>query len=393
MMGNEGRQAGCEEPPGGVTRAVEGPGPGYYAPSRADAPSGRGRRSRRGKKGDLVVADGEKGSECLAAGEAEEPAARAGPAGECGSGSVPGISPREGPVDSGWSGGGVAGQPRLKVIQVFSSSAEVEVREEGGAEDSGGAIEAVEAASHRPQDQVQIKLNGQVQAGQKVSDDAAAHGRLRVTVPLPALEEGRNHRIEARVRRGARGAWTSWSSVAEMTPSFIAKTRASTQEHGGEGKGGDEPRGSRAHHFCQGRCDAGAQTEELLPADLHPRRLFPTPERTAASVQTQVSLPSHIPVSIFARCSAVEQQPEFDQEVPDEFVCPITCEIIREPVVALDGFVYEKDAIESWFTQSNRSPTTNEPLDSIMTVPCHTLRSLIQDFVNAHPNAEPVVLL
>jgi len=236
-------------------------------------------------------------------------------------------------------------------------------------EDAGGAIEAVEAASHRPQAQVQIKLNGQVQAGQKVSHDAVAHGRLRVTVPLPAVEEGRNHRIEARVRRGAKGAWTSWSSVAEITSK-------------------DEPRGSRAHHFFQGLCDAGVQTEERYPG-----RPFSRPEHTESSAQTHVSLPSQIPVSIFARCSAEEQQPEFDQEVPDEFVCPITCEIIREPVVALDGFVYEKDAIESWFTQSNRSPTTNEPLDSIAVVPCHTLRCLIQDFVNAHPNAEPVVLL
>ncbi|KAJ1469006.1 hypothetical protein T484DRAFT_1919779, partial [Baffinella frigidus] len=127
---------------------------------------------------------------------------------------------------------------------------------------------------------------------------------------------------------------------------------------------------------------AEVETEEWHTADAASgagvETSSPTFDHQTISSQTHVSLPSQIPVSIFARCSAEENQPHFDQEVPEEFVCPITCEIIREPVVALDGFVYEKDAIESWFTQSNCSPCTNAPLDSIMLVPCHTLRCLIQ---------------
>ena len=31
---------------------------------------------------------------------------------------------------------------------------------------------------------------------------------------------------------------------------------------------------------------------------------------------------------------------------PHEFICPITCERMSDPVVASDGYSYERDAIE-----------------------------------------------
>ncbi len=39
--------------------------------------------------------------------------------------------------------------------------------------------------------------------------------------------------------------------------------------------------------------------------------------------------------------------------VPEEFLCPITCDIMRQPVRCVDGFVYEEAAIkggESYFS-------------------------------------------
>ena len=35
-----------------------------------------------------------------------------------------------------------------------------------------------------------------------------------------------------------------------------------------------------------------------------------------------------------------------DEEIPPEFVCPITCDIMRCPVKCTDGFVYEETAIK-----------------------------------------------
>ena len=44
----------------------------------------------------------------------------------------------------------------------------------------------------------------------------------------------------------------------------------------------------------------------------------------------------------------------------DEFLCAITREVMDDPVLAADGFSYERDAIERWFRTRATSPTTNE---------------------------------
>ena len=71
--------------------------------------------------------------------------------------------------------------------------------------------------------------------------------------------------------------------------------------------------------------------------------------------------------------------------VPAEFVCPITHEVMLAPVLAMDGFVYEESAMRRWLAQSNRSPMTNEPLPAATLVPCHPIRALIATFLDAHP--------
>lgn len=36
------------------------------------------------------------------------------------------------------------------------------------------------------------------------------------------------------------------------------------------------------------------------------------------------------------------------EPVPAMFVCPITQDVMEEPVVAADGYTYERDAIQEW---------------------------------------------
>jgi hypothetical protein len=45
---------------------------------------------------------------------------------------------------------------------------------------------------------------------------------------------------------------------------------------------------------------------------------------------------------------------------PDNFLCPITNEVMEDPVVAADGHTYERAAIETWFRRRNTSPMTNQ---------------------------------
>ncbi|XP_059208038.1 WD repeat, SAM and U-box domain-containing protein 1 [Centropristis striata] len=71
--------------------------------------------------------------------------------------------------------------------------------------------------------------------------------------------------------------------------------------------------------------------------------------------------------------------------VPDEFLCPITRELMKEPVIAADGYSYERDAIESWINTKNRSsPMTNLPLLTTLLTPNHTLKMAIGRWRTSH---------
>ena len=65
---------------------------------------------------------------------------------------------------------------------------------------------------------------------------------------------------------------------------------------------------------------------------------------------------------------------------PTELLCPITRELMHEPVVASDGFSYEKSALLMLLNNAMaESPLTREPLQS-MYLPNVTLLSLIREY-------------
>ncbi|NXQ70206.1 WSDU1 protein, partial [Quiscalus mexicanus] len=63
--------------------------------------------------------------------------------------------------------------------------------------------------------------------------------------------------------------------------------------------------------------------------------------------------------------------------VPDEFLCPITRELMKDPVIATDGYSYEREAMENWISNRRSSPMTNLPLQSLMLTPNRTLKMAI----------------
>jgi len=46
----------------------------------------------------------------------------------------------------------------------------------------------------------------------------------------------------------------------------------------------------------------------------------------------------------------------------DELICPRTRELFRDPVIAKDGHVYERQAITRWILEHGTSPLTRQPL-------------------------------
>ena len=66
--------------------------------------------------------------------------------------------------------------------------------------------------------------------------------------------------------------------------------------------------------------------------------------------------------------------------MPDEYICPITAEIMTDPVTTLDGFTYEREAITEWLRTKDTEPTTGATLESKKLIPNHSLRSIIRRF-------------
>ena len=76
-------------------------------------------------------------------------------------------------------------------------------------------------------------------------------------------------------------------------------------------------------------------------------------------------------------------------EVPDDYVCPITSEIMTDPVSTLDGFTYEREAITEWLRTKDTSPNTGAKLESKTLIPNLMARSMIRSFVEARAAQPP----
>ncbi|EIE24288.1 U box [Coccomyxa subellipsoidea C-169] len=66
------------------------------------------------------------------------------------------------------------------------------------------------------------------------------------------------------------------------------------------------------------------------------------------------------------------------------FLCPITQEVMKDPVMAGDGYTYERLAIESWLVNHATSPITNSKLPHKHLIANHSLRSAIMEWQHKH---------
>ncbi|KAJ3707584.1 hypothetical protein LUZ61_011289 [Rhynchospora tenuis] len=67
--------------------------------------------------------------------------------------------------------------------------------------------------------------------------------------------------------------------------------------------------------------------------------------------------------------------------IPTHFRCPISLDLMRDPVIASTGITYDRQSIEKWLEMGNKScPATNQQITQDELIPNHALRRLIQDW-------------
>ncbi|XP_038988197.1 U-box domain-containing protein 8 [Phoenix dactylifera] len=89
-------------------------------------------------------------------------------------------------------------------------------------------------------------------------------------------------------------------------------------------------------------------------------------------------------------------------EFPDDFRCPISLEVMSDPVILSSGYTFDRASIQRWLDSGNRTcPVTKLPLPPRPSlIPNHALRSLISNFAPAGvpktppcPSPDPHALL
>ena len=68
-----------------------------------------------------------------------------------------------------------------------------------------------------------------------------------------------------------------------------------------------------------------------------------------------------------------------EQPWPSQFLCPITGELMEDPVTTADGHTFERAAIERWLQAHDTSPMTGSTLTHTQLAPAIALRQLIAD--------------
>jgi tetratricopeptide (TPR) repeat protein len=70
------------------------------------------------------------------------------------------------------------------------------------------------------------------------------------------------------------------------------------------------------------------------------------------------------------------------QQIIKVYTCPLTQNIMIEPVLAEDGYLYDKCAIESWIINGNNySPLTNKPFNTYYIEPIDEFKEYINSFL------------
>nr|AFK33972.1 unknown [Lotus japonicus] len=81
---------------------------------------------------------------------------------------------------------------------------------------------------------------------------------------------------------------------------------------------------------------------------------------------------------------------------PDEFKCPISKELMKDPVIVASGQTYDRPFIQKWLNSGNQTcPQTNQVLAHTLLIPNHLVREMIEQWSKKQglesPNTVPYI--
>ena len=111
-----------------------------------------------------------------------------------------------------------------------------------------------------------------------------------------------------------------------------------------------------------------------------PARVGTAPQSRDESMDTSLDLKS-IRRDVTRRNAYNPNDLQQTAHLPRSIFCPITNLPMCDPVLTVDGFSYERDAISHWFKHKRTSPYTGKRLPTTFTIPNHSLRATIAELV------------
>ena len=210
--------------------------------------------------------------------------------------------------------------------------------------------------------------------------DAAACSRARLDAAAAAAPRLRPPRRRRR-RRGARACTLEYQGGAEAPPRGRERPAPAPAPN----------RKARRAAAAAARAAAPAVTVDVPAVDpgaaailrrLGLERLEPTFAREMIDAETLPLLAAGdltdvgVPAGDAARIVEA-MQPAATESHPENLSCPISMELMREPVLAADGFTYDRHAISAWLARGKTtSPTTGAPLAHTHLTPNHLVKSM-----------------
>ena len=80
-----------------------------------------------------------------------------------------------------------------------------------------------------------------------------------------------------------------------------------------------------------------------------------------------------------------QQVAELEEGIASSLICPITQELMSDPVFTMDGQTYERTAIEAWLKTHDTAPATGKRLPSKKLVDNLSARGMVRELLERQP--------